>query len=252
MIRIPRSAAFLALAVGLFAAPALNAQLTTFAQFFQNAGGNPFSYTSTGTAGSGGSAMFGVNSLAIDFKYFSIAGLPADLSGFQSAHLTFTSFTTMGPTVSSNGFDEIFNGSGANSAMITITRDTPAAEGNGSRTLLLQVIFTPYTFSGSGGSGGMSASSLSGTVNFSSDFLDFSAAVERDVGLSFSSIIPGLTVGPNGFFVDFTAAGTGTFSSQPGPIFIPEPSTYLILAVGVMLALVGLARRHGTVSRSES
>ena len=250
MIRIPRSAALLAVAFGLLTAPAANAQLTTFAQFFQNAGGNPFSYTSTGTAGSGGNAMFGVNSLAIDFKYFSILGLPADLSGFQSAHLTFTSFTTLGPSNSGSGFDEIFNGSGVNSAMITITRDTPALEGTGSRTVLLQVIFTPFTFTGSGGSGGFSASSLSGTVSFSSDFLSFSAAVQRDVGLSFSSIIPGLARGPNGFFLDFTAAGTGTFSSDPVPTFIPEPSTYAMLAGAAGLAFFVLARRRRTaVSR---
>lgn len=247
MIRFSRSAALLAVTVGLLAAPVANAQLTTFAQFFQNAGGNPFSYTSTGTAGSGGSALFGVNSLAIDFKYFSIAGLPADLSGFQSAHLTFTSFSTLGATPSGNRFDEIFNGSGANSAMITITRDTPALEGTGSRTILLQVVFTPFTFSGSGGSGGFSASSLSGTVNFSSDFLDFTNAIQRDVGLSFSSIIPGLTLGPNGFFLDFTAAGTGTFSSNPVPTFIPEPSTYALLTATGVLALFGWIRRRRAI-----
>lgn len=188
--------------------------------------------------------MFSVSNLAINFKYFSIAGLAPDLSGFQNAHLTFTSVTTLGPTVSSNGYDEVYNGSGANSAVITITRDTPAAEGNGSRTVLLQAIFTPYTFSGSGGSAAMSASSLSGAVAFSSDFLDFSAALQRDVGLSFSSILPGLSIRPNGFFFDFTAAGTGTFSSNPAPLFVPEPSTYAMLAASAASGLVWLARRR--------
>ncbi len=244
MIRISRSVALFAAALGLLAAPAADAQLTTFAQFFQNTGGNPFSYTSTGTAGSGGSALFGVNTLAIDFRYFSIAGLPADLSALQAAHLTFTSFTTLGPTSSGSGFDEIFNGSGVNSAMITITRDTPALEGSGSRTVLLQVVFTPFTFHGSGGSGSFSASSLSGTVTFSSDFLSFSSAVQRDVGLSFSSILPSLAVGANGFFQNFTAAGTGTFSSDPVPDFIPEPSTYAMLAAAAAVGLAGLVRRR--------
>src|SRR5262249_1037465 len=173
-----------------------------------------------------------------------IVGLPADLSGIQSAHITFTSFTTLGPTVSSNGFDNIFNGSGANSAMITITRDTAAAEGNGSRTILLQGVFTPFTFSGSGGSGGFSASSISGTVTFSSDFLDFGAAIQRDIGLSFSSIVPSLSIGANGFFNNFSAAGTGTFSSNPVPVFIPEPSTYMLMGVGLASAAVWLLRRR--------
>jgi hypothetical protein len=122
------------------------------------------------------------------------------------------------------------------SAMITIRRDSAAAEGNGSRDILLQVVFTPFTFSGSGGSGGFSASSLSGFVSFSSDFLDFSNTTQRDIGLSFSSILPGLSIGANGFFNNFTAAGTGTFSSNPVPMFIPEPSTYLMMGV----ALVGM------------
>jgi hypothetical protein len=245
MLRFSRLAAILTISVSCLVAPFAGAQLTTFAQFTQSVGGNPFVYTSTGTAGSGGNATLGVSNLAIDFKYFSIVGLPSDLTGFQSAHLTFTSFTSLGPTISSNGFDNVFNGSGVNSAMITITRDTPAGEGNGGRNILLQVIFTPYTFSGSGGSGGLSSSSLSGTVTFLSDFLTFSPSLERDLGITFSSIIPGLSIGANGFLNDFTAAGTGTFSSNPVPTFIPEPSTYMMMGVALAGAMaVGLRRRR--------
>ena len=232
----------------MLVAPLANAQLTTFAQFFQSTGGSPFSYTSSGTAGAGGSATMSATNVPIIFQYLGIANLPADLAGLQSAHLTFTSFTSLGPTISSNGFDNVFNGSGVNSAMITITRDTPAGEGNGSQTILLQVIFTPFTFSGSGGSGGLSASSLTGTVTFMSDFLTFPSSVERDLGLTFSSIVPGLSIGANGFFNSFTAAGTGTFSSNPVPIFIPEPSTYMLMGVGLIGAL-GLALRRRRVAR---
>ncbi len=110
--------------------------------------------------------------------------------------------------------DNVFNGPGGNSAIITITRDTPAAEGNGSRTLLLQAVFTPFVFSGSGGSGALNASSLTANVTFTSDFLAFQDSVERDLALAFSSISPGLGIGANGFFFDLTAAGTGTFSSK--------------------------------------
>ena len=246
MLRHFNSSVIFSLAAGLLVTPLADAQLTTFAQFNHNVGGNPFSYTHVGTAGMGGQATLSLSSpLAIDFRYLSIAGLPVDLNSLQSAHITFTSFTSLRATVAGSGVSEIFDGSGANSAIITITRDTPAAEGNGTRTILLQAIFTPYTFTGSGGSGGFSASSLSGTVTFSSDFLDFSNSIQRDVGVSFSSIIPGLTIDPSsGFLSDFTAAATGTFSSSPPPIFIPEPSTYAMIGAAAVLGLIALARRR--------
>jgi hypothetical protein len=209
-----RFALVLTIALGCLIAPLARAQLTTFAQFFERGGNSAFSYISSGTAGAGGSATLSTASVAIYFQYMGFTNLPADLAGIQDAHLAFSSFTTLGPTAASSGFSEIFNGSGVNSAMITITRDTPAAEGNGSQTILLQAVFTPFAFSGSGGSGGFSASSFSGTVTFTSDFLGFQDSAKRDLALAFSSINPALSIGGNGFFNSFTAAGTGTFSSD--------------------------------------
>jgi hypothetical protein len=116
--------------------------------------------------------------------------------------------------------------------MITITRDTPAAEGNGGRTLLLQAVFTPFTFSGSGGSGALGASTLTGTVTFTSDFLGFQNSTERDLALAFSSISPGLSIGANGFFNNFTAAGTGSFSANN--IVFPGPTLNILALPGAM------------------
>src|SRR5262249_32788221 len=143
-----RFAAILVIALGCLIAPVAKAQQTTFAQFFERGGDNAFSYASSGTAGAGGRATLSTQNVAIYFQYMGITNLPADLAGIQNAHLAFHSFTTLGPTVAVSGFASIFNGSGANAAEITITRDTPAAEGDGSRTVLLQAVFTPFTFSG--------------------------------------------------------------------------------------------------------
>lgn len=232
-----RIVVLLALTYALIAVPNLRAELTTFAQFIQASGGNPFAYTSSGTAGSGGQATLSGSNVPVSFRYLSIANLPADLTGFQNATLTFSSFTSLGATISSNGFDEIFDGTGGQSAVITITRDTPAAEGNGTRTILLQAVFTPYTFSGSGGSGGFSASSLSGSVSFASDFLSFAGVTQRDLGLTFSSIVPGLSRDGSGFLNDFTAAGTGTFSSNPLAIVVPEPGSFGLVGAGLALGV---------------
>ncbi len=73
--------------------------------------------------------------------------------------------------------------------------------------------------------------------------------MERDLGLTFSSIVPSLSIGANGFFNDFTAAGTGTFSSNPVPTFIPEPSTYMMMGVG-MVGAFGLAFRRRRQARA--
>src|SRR5882757_8320968 len=104
MPRFPRGAVLFSIAAGFLVAPFASAQLTTFAQFFQNGGGNAFSYASQGTAGAGGSASLSTSNTALFFAYSNIVGLPVDLSGIQNAHITFTSFTSLGPTVSSNGF----------------------------------------------------------------------------------------------------------------------------------------------------
>ncbi len=230
-----RFAAILTVALGCLIAPVARAQLTTFAQFFERDGANAFSYTSAGTAGAGGSASLSATDVAIFFQYMGTTTLPADLAGIQNAHLTFSSFTTLGPAPSGVGFNEVFNGSGVNSALITITRDTPAAEGNGSRTVLLQAVFTPFVFGGSGGSGALNASSLSGTVTFTSDFLLFQGSQERDLALAFSSISPGLSIAPNGFFNSFTAAGTGTFSSSTVvPAVVPPPTLKIRALPGAM------------------
>jgi hypothetical protein len=90
-------------------------------------------------------------------------------------------------------------------------------------------------FSGSGGGGALSASSLTGTVTFTSDFLAFQNSGERNLALAFSSISPGLYIGANGFFGDLTAAGTGTFSAQNFEnIVVPGPTLKIRALPGAM------------------
>ncbi|MBV9126912.1 MAG: hypothetical protein JO117_02370 [Verrucomicrobia bacterium] len=243
--------AWLLLAVGGLAGRA-PAQTTTFAQFLESNGTNDFQYTNNG----GTSASFNTSNTtppagsAVDFKFQNIAGLPADLSGFQSAHLVLSASTTAAATQSGSTDTQNFN----QTCTLTITRDTAAAEGNGSRTMLLQVTFTISSFSGTDGgnsatlSGSGSGSNTGVTnVKFSSDFLAFDVTTQRALALSFSSLnqvanpAAGLALGPGNFFTDFTAAASGTFSSNPVPTVVPEAAT--LLPVGLFLAAFATAGR---------
>ena len=207
----------------------VNGQTTTFAQFFEKNGTQDFVFTNNTTSGDfntigGGSP--------VDFKYFNLPGLDAQLQGFQNAHLTITTTTTM-PGVSVLGtVTQPLN----QQVTVAIIRDAAATVGRNSRTNLLTAVFTPAgnTPGITGGDGGNSAN-LSATtpgqnVIFTSDFLLFHQTTNRNLGLTFSSVNPSLALGAGSFLQNFTAAGTGTFASNPLPT-LPGPT-----AAGVSLS----------------
>lgn len=215
-------------------APRAHAVTTNFAQFFERNGGNDFSYTSNSTT-----ATFSASS-PVTLNYQNIPNLPADLQADQSATLSFSATTSRKAFDLGDGdFSQKFE-----SATLLISRNGPAAEGDNPRTVLLSVTFTNFTFTGSsgptGGAGGFNASSNASTttVNFSSNFLDFSATNVRNLALSFSSISPGLSLNSSGFFNDFATAGTGTFASDPLPSVVPEGDSRP--ALGFLFGVVGL------------
>lgn len=225
------------------------AAVTTFAQFTNN-GVNNFNYTNNGT-----SATFNAASIPVQFNYSNIVGLPADLSGNQTATLTLASRTNAPvQTLGSFGLENINGSNGTTTIVnsIVITRNGTAAEGNGTRTVLLRIDFARADLSGTvgGNSATLGASSNNTTVTFSSDFLNFSQTTQRDLALSFSSVVPGLTINANSFFNSFTAAGTGTFSADPVPTVVPEAAA--LLPLGVLFGAIGaveLARRRNGGTR---
>ncbi len=111
---------------------------------------------------------------------------------------------------------------------------------------LLSGTFTSATLFGSGSS---AATSGSTGVTFTSDFLDFSNTVERDRGLTLTSITPSLSAhtGLNKALNSFRANVGGQFSSDPAPLInglavVPEPATWGLFVVG--FGLVGLQGRR--------
>lgn len=223
---ITRTVRYLAFSLTLVAASFTTAfsQTTTFAQYLSTFGGQDYVFTNV--AGTSGTFNTVGGGAPVDFRYLNVSGLPPSLSGFQSAHVFVTTTTTQA-------------GSGAgtvtqplNSVItIQILRDTPApvGTGGGTRTNLLTAVITPGAGTPSlSGAGGGNSATLSATtpagsahnVTFTSHFLNFSSTTDRNVGLSFSSVSPNFSLGLGSFLADMTAAGTGTFASNPVPTYI--------------------------------
>lgn len=206
----------------------INAQVCTtqtFAQFQQNPASNAFTFNRNAFPST--PATFTGTSQAI-FQYSNIVNLPAELQGPQQATVTINASTTAPAQLGlGNRTIQPFTGN----FTITITRGSPASIGTGSRTNLLTavVINTPNVSELSGDTGtavrsaGYSASTSAQQIIFTSDFINFNNTFDKDLALSFSSIV-------QRFFADqpgvlpvetFTAAGTGTFATCPAPSFFP-------------------------------
>ena len=88
-------------------------------------------------------------------------------------------------------------------------------------------------------------------MTFTSDFLDFTPTIERDLSISLSSILPSLSAstGANKALKSFKAVAGGQFSSDPAPLInglvvVPEPGVWMMMIAG--FGLVGVsARRRG-------
>ena len=242
-------------------------QTFTFAQFSEANGTNDFLFTNN--AGSSGTFSTISGGSPVDFRYFpaqiqcppnpTCTGFfPASISGTQAAHVFVTSTTTSAGSVSGGTLTQPLN----QFTTIRIIRDTPAPVGVGSgmRTNLLTAVFS----SSSGvpsitGADGGQAANLSATVSpaspdhvvtFTSDFINFSSSTSRNLGLSFSSVTPSLSLGAGSILQTLAAAGTGTFASDPRPIFLP-PSAAGVSVAGRVLTLGGQGIANATVTLNE-
>lgn len=233
----------------------INAQTTTFAQFFERNGTQDFVFTNNTSSANfdavgGGSSIF--------FIYSNIASLDPSLQGVQNAHLFITTTTTQPATNNAGTFTQPFD----QTVTVQIIRDTPAPSGvgTGTRTHLLTAIFSPIGASqpaivGSGNSATFSATTPDHVVTFSSDFLRFGLTTQRNLAFSYSSVTPGLALGGGSFLQSFTAAATGTFASNPPPIYaIPTAASVSVSGRvltpngrGLQNAQVTLTDANGTV-----
>ncbi len=191
-------------------------QTTTFAQFFERNGSQDFVLTNNSTSAdfasiSGGSPIL--------FLFSNVTGLEPSLQGTQNAHLFVTTNTTQVTSTSGSNLVQPLN----KTVTVRIIRDTPTMPGvgNGARTNLLTIVFSPSgsapTITGASNSAGITATTPDHNVAYTSDFVSFGLTTARNLSLSFSSVSPSLAAGAGSFLRDFTAAGSGTFASNPAP-----------------------------------
>ncbi len=229
-----------------------HADTSTFGQFLQRSpSARLFSYVNhdsgatkqaelhtTSTATSNATASIPV------YYILSVAGLPADLTGLQDAHLTVDFLSNLGTTGSGTDRTQMFDT--VTSGTISILRDTAAAEGSGARTNLLTVNFTNAELDASQSGGSFTFKSNGNSViTYSSDFLDFSNVVSKDFSFSFSGASPTFNAGLGNSGRSTRFSGTGTFASEPAPTVpgVPEVSTWAMMMIG--FAGAGAAMRTG-------
>ena len=231
----------------------IQAQTVTFAQFFERNGTQDFVFTNNTT-----SATFQTvpNGTPVYFIYQNIANLPPVLQGPQLARVYITASTTT-PAFQAAGDParDIQRFSGT--FTIQIIRDELAGVGTGTQRNLLTAVITPDGTAQSSLSGddlsdaaGYSASDARQTITYTSDFLGFLPGNIDNLGLSFSSLNPLLSIGPGGFLNSFTAAGTGTFASNNAPVYNP-PTAAGVSVTGRVLSGYGRAVSRAIVALTD-
>ncbi len=257
-------------AIGFGAAPAA-AVVTTFATFsaptssanlrFVNSG-NGSTRTSDGSlytiASATGTAPAGV---AVRFSFLQSAFVT------QPAVQNVTARFTLNATVAKNtpalkatlGGSTIFDQGGLSGSFsfvttsaITVTGPNFVTHAYAAGANLLTGVFTGADLTGKigGSAGAVDASTLGGaTITYTSDFLNFTPTIERDFGLTLTSVAPtfATATGINKALKSFRTNASGQFSSDPAPVInglavVPEPGVWLLMVAG--FGLVGVAARR--------
>jgi hypothetical protein len=234
----------------MIAASAGIAAPLTFAQYFQINGAQQ-QWTISTLAG-----ITTVNaSGAVSFNLSGVPGLP--FTGPENAIFTLNATSeTPGNCGATCTSGDSFTQQGYSGTFSFIDNGGGFAQGSNLLSGTFAVTGSPSTtgaqFSSSpGGSGGsFNASSTAdnlGQLVFTSAYLNFAGQTQETSSWSLSSLIPNFAVGTvtvvgttdTAFPAagQFDAAGSGTFSSNPGPGAVPEPASMALIGGG----LIGLA-----------
>lgn len=238
------------LAIGVFAVPSANAVPVTFAQVIQQNGAAQQWTVST----SGGSTTITASGV-VDFSFSGVSGLP--FAGPQLADFTLTATSTsLGNCGVNCGAGDSFAQAGYTGtfSFIDVGTDPGANLLSGTFAVTGSPSTTGAQFSSHIGSSGASfdASATAGNLSqlvLTSQFLAFIGETDENASWSLSSLIPNFAVGTvtagqaDPATGGFNASGSATFSSNPGPVATPEPTTFALFGTG-LLGLVILARKR--------
>ncbi len=255
MRRLASAAAVAALFM-VAAHPAMASPLT-FAQYFQNNGSlQMWTITTTGNT----TNITATGSVSILFS--GVPGLP--FGGPENATFNFSASSSQtGNCGVACAVGDSYVEPGFVGSFSFIDNGGGAAQG---KNLLSGTFTTNATPATSGGQFGASIGSTGASFRTSSDtssllelvlssnYLDFTGQLQETASFSLSSLIPNFAVGPvttgqafpSG---SFAAAGTGTFSSSPGPASTPEPASAMLIGGGLCGLALLVRRKKITASR---
>jgi len=136
------------------------------------------------------------------------------------------------------------------SLTMTFTADTPVH----GMTNLLTVVATDPDLTGMDGKKTASIvgseNTVGETVDFSSDFLNFTGTGNQTLSLSLTSLSRGLAKNGDGYLDTFLASGAGNFSTGPAPTSAPEASSVVSFGALMMLGAFAIIGRRRTSSRT--
>jgi len=208
--------AIAALTSTLIAAPAFAGTFATFSQ--QNTPPKSITWDNLG-----GSSATMTGSGLYDFKFLPSAfggALDPALTVFQDANFSLSATASTPAGQSGNVIEQLVD-----SGTISFTRVTPL---NG-LTNLLTITFTNAYLWGPISTTGLNlvSDTTIGTVNFSSDFVNFGNSNPLDYGFNFSlqGVSPLVNYGPQQLLRDFTADASGLAA-------VPEPATWAMMIIG--------------------
>jgi len=213
----------------------------TFGQYFQQNGA-----TQQWSISTSGNTTTVSASGAVDFLFSGVSGLP--FSGPEAATFSFNATSTqLGNCGVNCGPGDSYVQPGYSGTFSFI--DAGAHPGANLLSGTFAVTGSPSTtgaqFSSSIGSSGGSfnASATAGNLSqlvLTSNYLAFIGETDENASWSLSSLIPNFATGTvtgNQAYPGagpFNASGSGTFSSNPGPVAAPEPSTFALFGSGLL------------------
>lgn len=215
-----------ALLASITFASAAQATPFEFANFRLLNADQPFSFTNNG----GTSASIIAVDVPVIFDFTSQSGLS---TADHPALLSISNATT----TPASSLGSILDQPISNATTLTIID-------SGTGMNLLTMVFTGDIIGPSSGPNAslLGAESTGQTVTFSSSFASFTQTA-NSYNLGLATISPSLSIGPGSFLNSFVANIGGQFTTDSSSVFVPEPSSAVLIAIALLTLGAGACRK---------